>query len=99
MSDLSGEDLPSHQYTMVEILGDFEDHDALGLRSLTPAGRAEQLAARNALHGYLTDLWENAKQVGHRPADHPDFAALAALRDLADALRSAAAAAQTDAND
>jgi hypothetical protein len=102
MSDVSDEDQADqavHLSAMLDIVDDFWDHDALALRTLTPAGRAEQYAVRNALHQYCTDIWENAKLVGERPADDPRFGAVAALIQLADSLRSAAAEAQSDAHD
>jgi hypothetical protein len=107
MSDLHGDDAGDGaaeggvhpQFAMFEIIDGFQDHDALGLRSLTPAGRAKQLAARQELYDYLTDLWEHAKQVGEQPGGDPRFLAVAALRDLAESLRSAAWSAKSDADD
>jgi hypothetical protein len=57
-------------------------HDLVALAQLDAAGRAERLAARQALHLYVDAIWEAPKGRGEAPAASPAYDVVAALRDL-----------------
>ncbi|MBP2327538.1 hypothetical protein JOF56_007923 [Kibdelosporangium banguiense] len=59
-----------------------EGPDRAALATLSPEARQAQLAARHALHKYLTDVWQAAKRRDEDPANNPEYTGIAALRDL-----------------
>lgn len=59
-----------------------EAHDLPALAQLDAGGRAEQLAARQALHFYVDAIWEAPKWRGQAPTASPAYDVVAALRDL-----------------
>jgi len=81
----------SLQEAAQELADDIGPHDVAGLRALSDAHLREQHDAREELHAFVDDLWENAKTAGLDPAVRPEFAGLAGLRDLATTLRDNAA--------
>jgi hypothetical protein len=76
-----------------------EAHDAPALALLDAAGRAEQLAAREALHFYVDAIWEAPKWRGQRPTASPAYDVVAALRDLFAAMVASAETAIAAAGD
>jgi hypothetical protein len=89
MSDVDDEKL-DHQGMAIELIDAFAEHDATGLARLDADGRAAQVQARQALYGYVDEVWEAAKARGLNPAVLPEWNAVAGLRDLANALVSQA---------
>lgn len=90
---------PGHQGTAFALVDAFAEYDATGLATLDPAGRAEQLRARQQLYDYVDRIWQDAKVRGLDPANRPEWSVVAGLRDLADALRAQALQARVNAND
>ncbi len=80
------EDEPDHQDAVIDLLNDFHEHDMTALAGLSPAQRADQLAARQRLCDYVEAIWDEAKERGLSPADLPEYNAVAAMRDLANEL-------------
>jgi hypothetical protein len=95
MSDVDDDTL-DHQGMAIELIDAFAGHDAAGLAGLDPAGRAEQLHARQALYDYVDRIWENAKARSLNPAIDPGWNVVAGLRDLTNALVEQAQAADDD---
>ena len=75
------------------------EHDRPALALLDAAGRAEQLAARQALWLYLDAIWEAPKCRGKAPTSSPAYDVVAALSDLMAELTANAQAAITEAGD
>jgi hypothetical protein len=98
MSD-GDDDTLDHQNMAIELIDAFARHDATGLASLDPAGRAAQLQARQAFYDYVDQIWEGGKADGLDPAVRPEWNVVAGLRDLANALVEQASQAQAEAGD
>src|SRR5260370_24581469 len=72
-----------HQNAATDMAADWtQAHDLPALALLDAAGRAEQLAARQALYSYLDAIWEAPKWRGQEPTASPAYDVVAALRDL-----------------
>ena len=76
-----------------------QTHDLPALAQLDAAGRAEQLAAREALYFYVDAIWEAPNWRGEAPTASPAYDVVAALRDLFDELVSNADDAIAEAGD
>ena len=74
-------------------------HDLPALAQLDAAGRAEQLAARQALHLYVDAIWEAPKWRDEAPTASPAYDVVAALRDLFAEMVGNAQAAIAEAGD
>ena len=64
-----------------------------GLAALDAAGRKRQFQARRGLAVYGDALWAQAKAAGLNPAILPEYASVAAMRDLTEHLQIEAFAA------
>ncbi|SRR6266581_6740145 len=71
-----------HQDAALAMADDWTQHDLPALAQLDAAGRAHQLAARQALHFYVDAVWEAPKWRGQAPTASPAYDVVAALRDL-----------------
>lgn len=89
-------DWPGHQDAVAELWDALAEHDARGLTRLSPEEHRRQHEARWALYAYIDEIWEDAKQQGLNPAMRPEWQAVAAIRDLASFLASAARDVDTD---
>jgi hypothetical protein len=89
-----------HQDAALSMANDWtQTHDLPALAQLDTAGRAEQLAARQALHLYVDAIWEAPKWRGEAPTASPAYDVVAALRDLFAELVGNAEAAIAEAGD
>ena len=89
-----------HQDAALSMAEDWtQTHDLPALAQLDAAGRAEQLAARQALHLYVDAIWEAPKWRGEAPTASPAYDVVAALRDLFAELVGNAEAAIAEAGD
>lgn len=77
---------PDHQQNVLDLIDDWTTHDRRGLAGLTEQQREAQIAARRSLYHYVDEMWAGAKRDGLDPANRPEWAAVAALRDLSIAL-------------
>jgi hypothetical protein len=76
-----------------------ETHDLPALAQLDAAGRAQQLAARQALHLYVGAIWEAPKWRREQPTASPAYDVVAALSDLFAELVANASTAIEEAGD
>jgi hypothetical protein len=89
-----------HQAAALAMADDWtQTHDLPALAQLDAAGRAEQLAARQALHFYVDAIWEAPKWRGEAPTASTDYDVVAALSDLFAELVGNAEAAIAEAGD
>jgi hypothetical protein len=89
-----------HQNAALSMVDDWtQAHDLPALAHLDAAGRAEQLAARQALHLYVNAIWEAPKWRGEKPTASPAYDVVAALADLFGELVGNAEAAIAEAGD
>ncbi|MEH1124833.1 hypothetical protein [Micromonospora sp. CPCC 206061] len=87
------------QFAAIEVADGFHDHDTAALAALSAHQRADQVAARRALFDYVDAMWDGAKAKGLSPADLPEYAVVAGMRDLTAELLATAEQAQHDAGD
>ena len=73
-----------------EIIASFASLDRARLTRMGEGERADQLAARQALLEYVEALWQDVCRSGERPDVGDKYEALAAVRELAGALRAVA---------
>ena len=72
-----------HQDAALSMADDWtQTHDLPALAQLDAAGRAEQLAARQALYSYVDAIWEAPKWRGEEPTASTAYDVVAALSDL-----------------
>jgi hypothetical protein len=85
----------------IGLVNGFHDHDVAALGRLTAAGRAEQQEIRQRLYMYVDQIWDHVKAHSGvvNPASHPDYSAVAGMRDLASELRGNASDASEAAGD
>ncbi|MEU4575989.1 hypothetical protein [Nonomuraea sp. NPDC023979] len=98
----SGEWDTRHQDNMIDLVDDLAELDAALLAKLDPVDRARQVRARQALWLYADAMWDAVKATKPgegTPAARNPYNCVAALRDLADALRSGGEEAQRVAGD
>lgn len=98
-SQTGGDSEQDHQEAMVEIIDSFDERDIAALAAVTPAARAEQLAARRALYDHVDRMWDGAKAADPHAGSKPEYGGVAAMRDLATALVSHVEQAQHAAGD
>lgn len=97
---MAGDD--THQFKAIGLADGFHDHDAAALARLTSAERAQQEDIRQRLYLYVDQIWDHVKEHSgvENPASHPDYSAVAGMRDLVGELyanvRDARAAAGDD---
>jgi hypothetical protein len=90
-----------HQQNLLEFADALGELDAAMLAQLDPADRARQTRARQALWQYADAMWDAVKATAPEgtPATRNPYNSVAALRDLAMELWSAAQQAQASAGD
>lgn len=89
-----------HQDAALSMANDWtQTHDLSALAQLDAAGRAEQLAARQALRFYVDAIWEAPKWRDEEPTASTAYDAVAALSDLFAELVGNAEAAIAEAGD
>ncbi|HEX9542650.1 MAG TPA: hypothetical protein VGA04_31395 [Streptosporangiaceae bacterium] len=93
------------QFKAIGLADGFHDHDVAALARLTAAERGAQQEVRQRLYLYVDRIWDHVKahSAVENPASHPDYSAVAGMRDLAAELygnaRDARAAAGDDPDD
>ncbi|MFB8310229.1 hypothetical protein ACFC5T_16895 [Streptomyces sp. NPDC055961] len=75
------------QFAAMELRDEIIPFDEAGLEALSTAQLREQSDAREALHDYVTALWNRAQAKEPDAAPNDEFAALRGLRDITEALR------------
>jgi hypothetical protein len=85
----------------IDLINGFRDHDMAALGRLTATRRAEQQEIRQRLYLYVDQIWDHVKAHSGvvNPASHPDYSAVAGMRDLATELRGNARDASDAAGD
>lgn len=75
------------QYAAMELRDEIIPFDEVGLEAFSTAQLREQSEAREALHDYVTALWDKAQAKDPDTAHNDEYAALRGLHDITEALR------------
>ncbi|MGW4548479.1 hypothetical protein ACWEN4_19205 [Streptomyces violaceorubidus] len=75
------------QFAAMELRDEMIPVDEAGLEALSTEQLREQSDAREALHDYVTALWDKAQEKEPDAAQNDEFTALRGLHDITEALR------------